>query len=213
MSRFGCNSTEIIDQQIIENVPRNTVKSKTYVWKQFTNFCEERKYELKVDTTTEHLAFIMKDFAFNMRKIDGNDYKESVVKTIWNTTAKLLQEKYFSEFGRSFDPFKDLLFQSARMAQDSKRKLLQATPEKRKTSSTAMTPEEYNSMCLQWDENTPTGLQKKFFLIAAVELAWRGNEGALCILQHFKDEVDNKGSLTNRIEYSPIFTKTHQGGG
>jgi hypothetical protein len=29
----------------------------------------------------------MKDFGFNMKKLDGTDYKEEVVKTLWNTVA------------------------------------------------------------------------------------------------------------------------------
>lgn len=38
-------------------------------------------------------------------------------------------------------------------------------------------------MCLQWDEDTQDGLQKNFFDIAAVELAWRGNKAAFSMLQ------------------------------
>lgn len=38
------------------------------------------------------LANILEDFAFNMKKKIFEDYKESVVKVIWNSTAKQLQE-------------------------------------------------------------------------------------------------------------------------
>ena len=62
------------------------------------------------------------------------------------------------------------------------------------------------------NENTPDGLQKKFFLIASFELAWRGGEGASCFTYYFKPEIDNKGLITGRIEYNPVFSKTAQGG-
>ncbi|CAH1099053.1 unnamed protein product [Psylliodes chrysocephalus] len=117
-----------------------------------------------------------------MRKIDGSDYKECVVKTIWNTSAKLLQEKYYNKYSRSFDPLKDIIFQSARNARDTKRKLLQGNAHKRKISSVPLTYE-HQAICTQWDEDTPTGLQKKFFQIAAVELSWRGSEAANCLLE------------------------------
>uniref|UniRef100_A0A6P7F496 Uncharacterized protein LOC114326168 n=1 Tax=Diabrotica virgifera virgifera TaxID=50390 RepID=A0A6P7F496_DIAVI len=175
-------------------------------------FCVDRNYKLDAENNNERLAFILKDWAFNMRKIDGSDYKESVIKTIWNTTAKLVQEKYFCEYQRHIDPFKDITFKEARAARDSKRKLLQTVPDKRKMSSVAMTSDEYKNMCLQWDEDTPEGLQKKFFHIAAVELAWRGNEASFSMLHFFKEETNNKGCLTNRIAYNPIFSKTRQGG-
>ncbi|CAH1102153.1 unnamed protein product [Psylliodes chrysocephalus] len=109
MSRFGINSIELINRKIDENVPKNTKKSKEYVWKQFTSFCDEREYVLEEEMPVERLALILKDWSFNMRKIDGSDYKECVVKTTWNTSAKLLQETY-NEYSRNFDPFKDIFF-------------------------------------------------------------------------------------------------------
>jgi hypothetical protein len=53
-------------------------------------------------------------------------------------------------------------------------------PDKRKVSASAFKDTEYIAMIEAWDENTPEGLQIKFFLIASVELAWKGNEGASC---------------------------------
>lgn len=38
-----------------------------------------------------------------------DDYKESAVKTLWNT-AKILQEKYFKNYKRVFNPFMDIQF-------------------------------------------------------------------------------------------------------
>ena len=67
-------------------------------------------------------------------------------------------------------------------------------------------------MINHWDEDTPSGLHKKIYLIAAKELARRGGKGAHCLLHYFKPEVDSSGNLTGRYEYNPIFSKTRQGG-
>jgi hypothetical protein len=61
------------------------------IWRQFTLFCVEKQYELVEETSTEELASILCDWAFNMKKNNGEDYKDSAVKTIWNTSAKTLQ--------------------------------------------------------------------------------------------------------------------------
>ena len=47
-----------------------------------------RGYILTSSTSKKELANTLKDWAFNMRKIDGSDYKE-VVKAMWNISAKL----------------------------------------------------------------------------------------------------------------------------
>src|SRR3978361_721971 len=96
--RFGESSALEIDKNIIKLTPVNTLKARASAWKQFEEFCSERNYTLNQETTLEQLAMIMKDFAFNMRKTDGTDYKEQVVKTLWNTVAKVLQEKYHNEY-------------------------------------------------------------------------------------------------------------------
>jgi hypothetical protein len=89
---------------------------------------------------------------------------------------------------------------------------LQADVSKRKVSSAALRNEEYLKMVKLWDEETPHGLQHKFFLIVARELAWRGNEAANCLVSFFREERNNFGDLTGRLKYNPIFSKTHQGG-
>lgn len=212
MSRFGESSSGEIEKAINNNVPRNTVNSTTSVWRQFTLFCVEKKYELVEETSTEELASILCDWAFNMKKNNGEDYKESAVKTIWNTSAKMLQEKYFKDYKRVFNPFTDIQFKRARNARDTKRKILQAIPEKRKVSSKALTKQEIFEMALSWSEEEPVGLQRKFYHIAAYELAWRGGEAANCKVFYFKIETDNSGRETGRVEYNPVFSKTAQGG-
>lgn len=213
MSRFGDLSLERIDDKVKQNVPINTVKSDMSVWHQFSAFCTERNYVLRADSTQEELADILKDWAYNMKKFNGDDYKESTVKTMWNKTAKLLLDKYSSEFNVTINPFAGAVFKAARGARDAKRKLLQSIPEKRKASAVALGDQDWDAMVEAWDEETPEGLQKKLFMIISVELAWRGGEGSKATVYHFREERKNDGELTGRIEYNPIFTKTTQGGG
>ena len=49
-----------------------------------------------------------------MKKLNGDDHKEGVIKSMWNLTAKLLQDKYFNEYKVSINPFEDLAFKEAR---------------------------------------------------------------------------------------------------
>ena len=69
-------------------------------------FCTDRNYELTATTSEEQLARILKDGDYNMRKCNGEEYKESAVKTMWNVAAKQLQQKYLDEFQKEIDPFK-----------------------------------------------------------------------------------------------------------
>lgn len=110
ISRFGASTSADISLEILKSIPKNTKHSKTSIWKQFTAFCKEKEYELLQDTPTEVLSNILKDWAFNMKKRNGEDYKEYVVKTMWNSTAKMLQEKYYQEFGIIIEPFNDIIY-------------------------------------------------------------------------------------------------------
>lgn len=58
------------------------------IWRQFRLFCEERKYERVEETSTKKLASVLCNWAFNMKKNNGEDSRESAVKTIRNTSAK-----------------------------------------------------------------------------------------------------------------------------
>lgn len=60
MSRFGSDSLDAIDNNIEEVTPANTVKSKNFVWNQFTAFCREKNYTLDAITSDETLADILK---------------------------------------------------------------------------------------------------------------------------------------------------------
>lgn len=211
-TRFGNNSINEIESTIKQSIPRNTMKTKKSAWEQFRMFLDARNYTLEKDTSEQVIAKILEDYGFNMKKRDGTDYTEASVKTLWNTTAQMVQEKYFLEFNIKIDPFKDITYKFARLARDTKRKKLQAEPETRKRSSNAFTKEELMEMVESYSEDNPDGLQKKFFHLCSFELAWRGNEAANCDINYFKKEYDNKGNFTGRVEYHPIFSKTTQGG-
>ncbi|XP_031335169.1 uncharacterized protein LOC116165037 [Photinus pyralis] len=212
-TRFGEASEATINVAIDQVTPINTKKSNGYVWKQFHEFCGQRGYELTRTTPTTKLALIMKDWGYNMKQKNGEDYKESVIKTMWNVTAKQLQKLYFQEFGVRFDPFSDVEFKQSRAARDAKRRELQKLPEKRKCSSSALSDAEYKDIVSKLDEDTPDGLERKFYYIASYELAWRGGEAAVAEVNFFHDEVSNSSVWSGRIEYNPVFSKTAQGGG
>lgn len=123
-----------------------------------------------------------------------------------------MQEKYFKEYNIKFDPFADIIFKEARDARNSKRKELQVIPEKRKICSVALDRKNILKMAKLWNIDEPEGLQKRFFHIASYELAWRGGEAVNCKIYYFKEEKDQDGTPTGRIEYNTIFSKTAQGG-
>ncbi|KAJ9584639.1 hypothetical protein L9F63_021017 [Diploptera punctata] len=121
-TRFGCASNEDIDEIIKQSKPHNTQRNRKYIWNQFEKFCQLRNYVLKAESPTKDIANILKDWSINMRKINGEEYKEYSLKTMWNVTAKMIQEKYFIEHQRDFNPFVDQEFNDARQARNAKRK-------------------------------------------------------------------------------------------
>lgn len=62
-----------------------------------------------------------------MRKVDGKNHKEATIKTIWNTTAKMLVEKCFEQYKRIINSFEDIAFKTTKEARNSKRKELYGT--------------------------------------------------------------------------------------
>lgn len=53
------------------------------------------------------IAFILKDWASNIRKKDGSVSEESVVRTVWIATATFFQKKYYKDFTIAIDLFDD----------------------------------------------------------------------------------------------------------
>lgn len=200
-SRFGSASVAEIDDLIDKSVPENTVKTQKSVWNQFLLFCKEKQYHLLEETTAEQINKILKDWAVNMKKVNGEEYKEGVVKTMFNIVAKIIQEMYYKKYSRVLDLFKGIVFKSSREARDAKRRQLQARPEKRKISSVALTVKEHQRIARTLDENTPDGLQRKFYQIAAFELAWRGGEASACLIEYFKEEIQNDGSPSGKNNF------------
>lgn len=87
-----------IDQKIENCTPRTTKRTHKSIWNQFSAFYEEKRYVLNETTSVENLANILKDYAFNMKKVDETDSKKGVIKTMWNITAKQLQQLYFYNY-------------------------------------------------------------------------------------------------------------------
>ncbi|KAJ9587251.1 hypothetical protein L9F63_019230 [Diploptera punctata] len=211
-TRFGCASNEDIDEIIKQSKPHNTRSNRKYIWNQFEKFCQLRNYVLTAETPTKDIANTLKDWSINMRKINGEEYKEYSLKTMWNVMAKMIQEKYFIEHQRDFNPFVDQEFNDARQARNAKRKILQNMLEKRKVSAVALKSDEYEKMINNCQEKTPEGLQIKFYLNASLELARRGGEAVKCLIHYFQEGLDHNGKPTGRIAYNPVFSKTCQGG-
>lgn len=77
ISRFSATLNEVTNQKFDEIIPSNTKKNQNLTYRQFLTFCEKRNYTLDAENSNKRLAFILKNWAFNMRKIDGSDYMES----------------------------------------------------------------------------------------------------------------------------------------
>ena len=128
--RFGVASNLEIDTIIKGSIPHNTDRNRNSVWNQFQQFCAERGHLILNDTPVQVIAAVLKDWAVNMRKSNGEEYTERSVKTMWNVTANIIQEKYFHEYNRKFNPFTDIEFKEARDAKNAKRRRLKIMPTK-----------------------------------------------------------------------------------
>lgn len=95
MNCFGSYSMTNIDLAIEKSVQYNTVKTHTSIWKQFTEFCKAKKHELLETGNFEQLNLILKDWAWNMKKENGENYKELVAKTMWNIVAKNARDVFY----------------------------------------------------------------------------------------------------------------------
>ena len=75
-------------------------------------FRRKRSYNIDDKTnSTEQLVHVLEDFAFNMKKKNSEDYKESVVKVMFNSTAKHLQEMFLINIIESLICFRMLSLQ------------------------------------------------------------------------------------------------------
>ena len=103
--------------------------------------------------TIEELSRITKEFGFNMKKLNAEDYKDEVVQTMWSTLVTLLQKKYYEEYTVSFDPFKDVIFSGVRKAHGTKLKEIQRETDKSKRSGASLSFKEYDKIVGLWVED------------------------------------------------------------
>lgn len=83
-NRWEIETVNEIKDAVAKSTSTNIVKSQKSVWGQFMFFCCDRNYKLCAETSVNELGMIMRDWAYNMKRVNGEDYKESVIKTFWN---------------------------------------------------------------------------------------------------------------------------------
>ncbi|KAJ3647692.1 hypothetical protein Zmor_019556 [Zophobas morio] len=97
-----------IRNAVKESQCRNTARTQDSIWKQFTEFCEIGKFPLNKAVGMNEVASILEDYAFNANRKDGCEYEEATLKTIWNTTARVVQQLYFKKVNIAMNPFMDI---------------------------------------------------------------------------------------------------------
>ena len=58
MSRFGEENQDAIKKEVQDLIPDNTKKSKTSIWKQFLEFCNEKSYNIHEKLLVEAVSSI-----------------------------------------------------------------------------------------------------------------------------------------------------------
>lgn len=54
------------------------------MWNKFLLFCKQENYHFLKNTIAAQLNDIIKEWAANIKQVNGEDYKESVVMTMFN---------------------------------------------------------------------------------------------------------------------------------
>jgi hypothetical protein len=186
-----------IAERLANRMPKNTRNSKESIWRQFQRFLEDENLLFDENTSTdEEINELLKKFAFNMRTIGGEDYKDESLKSVWNSVAKTIMDLVFKATRRKMNIFSDQAFQEARDAKFLKRQDLQKDPTKRKVSATPLTSEECRQMIEFWGIDSPNGMNRTLFHLGGFALANRGNDQSSWRIEDFVKEVDNKGQPT-----------------
>jgi hypothetical protein len=186
-----------IERKLLERTPQNTRATQTMCWRLFSRFLRDFGLEFNPNTVKdEDINDLLKKFAFNARKLDGTDYKDESLKSIWNSIAKQVMNQVYKATGRSLNIFKDPAFQTARDSKFVKRRDLQKDPTKRKVSATPLTAEESMEIINIWGTDTPDGINRTLFHLGGFALANRGGDQGSWRLEDFEKEVDNKGKKT-----------------
>lgn len=214
-NRFGTRSADEIESfkaEFGENA--NTTAGIRRVKGMFLDFCVEK--EIKYDPATitdEELNQLLENFIVNVRKRDGTEYKELVIKVIFNSLASnVLMKDIKAAQKRDISIFKDDAFAGSRKAKKAKRRQLQHDPQKRTVNAAAISQEDKLKMLALYSDENPSDLNRRYYQYASFIFQWRGNEGANSLIHHYKEEKNLRGELTGRIEYNPIFTKNCPGG-
>jgi hypothetical protein len=200
-----------INELIATRDPPNTVNTKRSHWKVFSRFLAQEKPPLVLDlktATDQTLNLFLKRFVFNVRKLDGENFKDESLKAIFNSVAAQLNDKIFECQNRKINIFEDAAFKEARDGKTVKRRDLQKDPLKRKVSASALTAGEAEAMINCWGIDTPEGLNRTIFHLGGFVLANRGNDQASWFLEDFEKELDNKGKETGCFIIIKVYWKS-----
>lgn len=67
-ARFGNKTVYEIRNAVKESQCRKTARTQDSIWKQFTEFCEIRKFPLNKAVEMNEVASILEDYAFNANR-------------------------------------------------------------------------------------------------------------------------------------------------
>lgn len=106
MSWIQTASATDIDKSMDDLTLMNTKKNKNVSMKTIWGVFRLKKLLVR-KRNFGGIAFILKDWASNIRKKDGSVSEESVVRTVWIATATFFQKKYYKDFTIAIDLFDD----------------------------------------------------------------------------------------------------------
>jgi hypothetical protein len=213
--RFGTRSAEEVNSFVKEfGENPNTQRGIEQVQRLFQDFCKEKSIDYEPSTITDdEINSLLQNFIVNVRRKDGTDYKERVIKGLFNSLASnIIMKDVKRDQNRVISIFTDPSFEGARKARSAKRKELQKDPTRRTVNAAAIPQDDKMKMMQLYTDDTPDGLNRRYYQYASFIFQWRGGEGANSSIYHYKEEKDLRGVPTGRIEYNPIFSKTCQGG-
>jgi hypothetical protein len=191
---------EEIEKKLLERMPENTRATQNMCWRIFERWLHNAGLAFDPMTATDlDINDLLKKFAFNARKVNGEDFKDESLKSIWNSIAKQMMNQIYAATNRNVNIFKDPAFQSARDSKFVKRRDLQKDPSKRKVSATPLTAEESREILTLWGIDTPEGINRTLFHLGGFALANRGGDQGSWRLEDFQKEVDNKGKKTGNF--------------
>ena len=77
--RWGNDSIENINKKTADLAPQNTKRCKETTFRQFVAFWKAKRFDfINEKASIESVANAMKSWAFNMKNINGEDYKKEL---------------------------------------------------------------------------------------------------------------------------------------